>query len=85
MVAEAEELASRYLTEPYSSVARFNEAMDAVLVSDKLSRWKDQVEDSYSRLTPPKRRAVRFKMLSFYWSLKDFGTAANFISVRHCG
>jgi hypothetical protein len=23
-------------------------------------------------------------MLSFYWSLKDFGTAASFISVRHC-
>jgi len=39
MVAEAEELASRYLIEPHPSVARFNEAMEAVLVSDKLSRW----------------------------------------------
>jgi hypothetical protein len=84
MVAEAEELASRYLTEPHPSVARFNEAMDAVLVSDKLSRWEDQVEHSYCRLTPDKRRKVRFKMLSFYWSLKDFGTAADFLSIRHC-
>jgi hypothetical protein len=84
MVTEAEELASQYLSEPRPSVARFNEAMEAVLVSDKLPPWKDLVEDSYRRLTPAKRKAVRFKMLGFYYSLKEFGTAANFISIKHC-
>jgi hypothetical protein len=85
MVAEAEKLASRYLSEPQPSVAHFGEAMDAVLTSEKPSRWTDQVEDSYCRLTPRKRTAVRFKMLGFYCSLRDFGTAANFISIRYCG
>jgi hypothetical protein len=84
MSTEAEGLALRYFREQQVSAQTFNEAMDAVLVSDDLVRWRADIEAAYGRLTSRDRNAVRFKMLSFYWSLRDFATAARFIAVRTC-
>lgn len=84
MIAEAEELALQHLKEQKISPATFNEAMNAVLVSDGLDRWRADIETAYGRLTIHERSAVRFKMLSFYWSIRDFALAREFIRIRTC-
>ena len=84
MIHEAEQAARRYLMEETISPSRFSEAMDAVLVSDDLQGWRADVETAYRRLTVHDRRAVRFKMLYFYWSSRDLHSAAEFICTRTC-
>lgn len=84
MKAEAEDLARHYLAAPRPGAARFNEALDAVVVSNNPARWQPQVESAYDRLAPAERGTVRVKMLSFYWSLGEGPAAARFLSPPTC-
>jgi tetratricopeptide (TPR) repeat protein len=83
MMSEAERLARAYLTNEQPSGQQFGEAMDAILVSAEPSRWKAQIEKAYKSLSRDHRSAMRFKMLSFYWSLSDLKTAEDFLSWKN--
>lgn len=84
MIDEALKIAKRFLSASEPSVAEFKEAMDAILVSDYIKRWRKSVEAAYSRLSVAGQRAVRFKMLSFNVSLDDFQRAAEFLPPQSC-
>ena len=79
MNEEAEQLASAYLRNRGISSYRFSEAMDAILVSSDVSRWRPNVEQAFANLSPEDQQAMRFTMLSFYWSLHDLGAAHRFL------
>ncbi len=80
MKAEAEQLASDYLADKIISPIKFSAAIDVILVSNQLSRWRKSVEGAYANLSPQARSTMRFKMLSFYWSLHDLESAAAFLT-----
>ena len=84
MLDEALALARAFLAKKAPVAPKFIEALDAVLVADKLRPWKQPVEKAYARLSLADRRLVRSQMLSLYWSLHDYETAAKFIALRQC-
>lgn len=86
MKREALRKARDVLRNPAPTVDAFAAAMQAILtLGDQLSQWSLLVESAYPRLSPRDQRRVRYWMLSFYYSRKDFGTASRFIPIRFAG
>ena len=82
MTDEALHLAKAILSKPKLAASEFHEAMEAVLVADKIKPWRKTVESAYARLSRRDQRLVRSEMLGFYCALNDFENAGKFLSFK---
>jgi tetratricopeptide (TPR) repeat protein len=83
MKRETFQLARRILQQPKVTAKRFQGVVSALLTNeDKLKRWRKRVEENYSRMSQRDQHRVRFWMLSFYHSTRDYQAARRFIPKR---
>jgi tetratricopeptide (TPR) repeat protein len=83
MRRDALRLARQFLREPRVKASEFNAALDAILIhAETIRSWKPLVEEAYHLLPRSRKRAVRYQMLAFYYSLREWQTAQRFVSSR---
>jgi len=81
MKKEALKAARSFLKSNPLTAPDFQSAVRAILIqADNLKPWQLLVEQAYARLPKSDQRSVRFEMLAFSASMKDWKRAANFIS-----
>ncbi|HYT60606.1 MAG TPA: hypothetical protein VEL06_10560 [Haliangiales bacterium] len=86
MQHESLRLARRFLKREPLEPGAFIAAIDALLVHcDRLKRWAPLVEVSHARPSKDGQLRARSAMLSFWYSLNEFGKAAAFIPKRFDG
>lgn len=83
MKKDAVRLAKQLLCNPAITDARFEAALLTLLSTvTRLKPCRAGVEKAYARLSAKAQRRVRFWMLSFYHSSRDYATARRFLPKR---
>ncbi len=83
MKKDAVRLAKRLLRNPNVTVVQFETALLTILSTvTRLKPCRPGVEKAYDRLSMKAQRRVRFWMLSFYHSARDYATASRFLPKR---
>ena len=86
MQREALRAARRTLKSKPISVTAFNTAMNAILTfQDMRKTWRPLVESAYAALPKRSRSVVRFSMMSFYYSMRDYEAAAKLVPWHFSG
>ena len=75
--------AKRLLRCPQLTAHAFAEAVDAILIqAGNLRRWQPWIEAAHDHLSKADRKQVRFQMLGFYVSRKEWKSAEGFVPTR---